>query len=112
MKERLQYRKVTNLEYAHSSGQLKMNLEGIKDNYFSQANKLNLNAESKDFKNIHKLKISKDTVNIVFLKPTECNLETGRYGSEMLCNVKIEGNDPFVYVEKLPGLKERLSMTD
>ena len=112
MKEIFQYRKVTNLEYIPNSGKLKINLEGSKDNYFSIANKLDLDAESKEYKNIRNLRISKDSINIVFLKPTICNLETGRYGSEMVCNVKIEGKKPFVYVEKLPSLKERLFMNE
>ncbi len=101
----LQYRNVTDLEYSLDKGEIKINMSGTSDNYYSKIDEIKINPEKA---NLNNLEIFKNVVKMRFTNPIICNIESGRYFSSMRCGVEFEGENKDKIVEKLEGLKSRI----
>ncbi len=101
MTDTLQYRKVIGLEYILGQGDMKINMEGIGDNYYSNLDEVEINPEKLDLNNFE---INKNTIKIKFSTPIICNVNSGRHYSTMICGTEFEGQDKELLVEKLGGL--------
>ncbi|MEF8879159.1 MAG: hypothetical protein V5A64_02050 [Candidatus Thermoplasmatota archaeon] len=109
MSEVIQYRDVVALDYSLEKGEIKIRIDGIADNYYSDIDKLSINPEETDLSSIQ---VFKNCVRLFFSSPTICNLRSSRYFNNMICGVKFEGKDEDKVVEKLEGLSERLKMEE
>lgn len=105
MKDILQYRKVTSLEYVLGKGQMKINMDGTNDNYYSTIDEVEIN--TKELKMEH-LEISENIVSMKFSEPIICNINSGRYYSSMKCGAKLEGKNTSLFVEKLESLSDKI----
>ena len=101
MVDTLQYRKVIGLEYILGQGDMKSNMEGTSDNYYSKLDEVEINPEKLDLNNFE---INKNTIKIKFSTPVICNVNSGRHYSTMICGTEFEGQDKELLVEKLGGL--------
>ena len=108
IKEIYQYRNVMHINYIPHSKKLTMNIQDTNDDYVSQADEIDMDAFSDEFKFIKNISIRKDYLSVDFSKPIHCNLESGRYEHKMICNVQIEGENRSALVEKIPGLEDRI----
>ena len=108
MREIYQYRNVKHLEYIPSSGKLTMNVEGSNDDYITQANNVETDVLSLDYSHVKNISIKTDKLLLDFLDPINCNLESNRYEDKLICNVNLEGENTTAFVEKLPGLADRI----
>jgi len=104
MNDLLQYRKVTSLEYVLGQGDMKINIKGTDDNYYSKLDEVEINPEKIDLNNFE---ISKDTIKIKFSTPIICNINSGRHYSTMMCGTEFEGQDEDLLVERLRGISDR-----
>ncbi|OYT29224.1 hypothetical protein B6U98_03010 [Thermoplasmatales archaeon ex4572_165] len=108
MKKVYQYRNVKHLEYIPSSGKLTMNIDGSDDDYVTQANNVEMDILSQDFRHVKHVAIKSDALHVDFLNPINCNLESSRYDEKLICNVDLEGENTTAFVEKIPGLADRI----
>lgn len=109
MSDILQYRKVISLEYSLKKGEIKINMEGTSDNYYSKIDEVKINPENA---NLSHLEIFKKVVKMRFSRPIVCNIESGRYFSSMRCGVKIDGKNKDLLVEKLENLASKLGVDE
>lgn len=107
MGETLQYRRVTKLGYSLGNGQIKINMDGSNDDYFSNVDEIQIDPGNVDLNNFE---IGEDAVKIDFLKPVVCNIRSGRYYKSMTCGAKLEGKNRVLYVEKLEDLASKLEI--
>jgi hypothetical protein len=106
MSDILQYRRVTELEYRLGEGRTKINLEGTSNNYFSKVDDVQIDPKCVALSH---LVLNTDGIRLKFASPIICNIETGKHYSSMMCGVKLEGDDKEAFVEKIDGLKKRLT---
>jgi len=110
MGDTLQYRRVMRLEYALGSGDLKLNMEGSNDNYYSNVDEVQINPNDVD---LGDFKLDKNAVIMNFSKSIICNINAGKYYNSIMCGAKFEGKDKSLFVERLDSLASRLeSMLD
>lgn len=109
MSEVIQYRDVVALDYSLEKGEIKIKIDGSNDNYYCDIDKLSINPKETDLSSIQ---VFKNCVRLFFSRPTICNLRSSRYFNNMICGVKIEGEDKDKLVEKLKGLSERLKIEE
>ena len=83
----LQYRRVVGLEYSLGKGEMKINMEGTNDDYYSNVDEVQINPEVVDLNN---LGLDKNAVTMRFSKPIICNISSGKYYSSMMCGAKFE----------------------
>lgn len=106
MTDVFQYRQVIELEYLLGKGQINIKMENTNDIYYSKIDEVKINPKITFLK---KFMIFKDSVRLNFSKPIICNIQSGRNFSSMFCGVDFEGKDKNILVERLDGLKDRLS---
>ena len=107
MTDILQYRQVKKLEYTLGQGEMKINMEGTLDNYFSNIDEIEINPSKLDMEHIE---INENIISMKFTEPIICNVNSGRYHSVMTCGTKFEGDDENSLVERLEGLADKISM--
>jgi hypothetical protein len=105
MGDTLQYRRVNRLEYALGGGELKINMDGSNDDYFSNVDEVQINPNDVDLSDF---KLDKNAVIMNFSKPIICNINAGKYFNSMMCGAKFEGKDKGLFVERLDSLASRL----
>jgi len=108
MKKIYQYRNVKHLKYIPSSGKLTMNIEGSDDDYVTQVNNVEMDVLSNDYSHVKHVAIKNDVLYVDFLNPINCNLESSRNDEKLICNIDLEGENTTAFVEKLPGLVDRI----
>jgi hypothetical protein len=86
---------------------MRINMEDTNDDYYSNVDELQINPEIVD---LNTLELEKNAVTMLFSKPINCNVKTGRYFSSMICGSKFEGKERNLYVEKLEDLASRLDL--
>jgi hypothetical protein len=106
MGDTLQYRRVNRLEYALGSGELKLNMDGSNDDYYSNVDEVQINPSDVDLSDF---KLDKNTTVINFSKSIICNINTGKYHNSIMCGTKFEGKDKNLFVERLDSLASRFS---
>ena len=107
MSDILQYRKVISLEYALGKGQMRINMQDTNDDYYSNVDEVQIHPEIVD---LNSLELEKNALTMLFSKPINCNVKSGRYFSSMLCGSKLEGKEEKLHVEKLEDLTSKLDM--
>ena len=105
MSDVLQYRKVKELQFSIVNGEMKINMEGSDNNYYTVLDEVEIDPASID---MSYLEINKNLVKMKFVSPIICNVDSGRHFSVMKCGTKFEGKDKDLFVEKLEGLASRL----
>jgi len=105
MGDTLQYRRVNRLEYALGSGELKINMDGSNDNYYSNVDEVQINPNDVDLSDF---KLDKNAVVMNFSKPIICNINSGKYYNSVMCGTKFEGKDKSLFVERLDSLASRI----
>jgi len=90
-----------------SSGKLTMNIEGS-DDYVTQVNNVEMDALSNDYSHVKHVAIKNDALYVDFLNPINCNLESSRNDEKLIGNIDLDGENTTAFVEKLPGLADRI----
>ena len=85
-----------------------MNILDSKDDFISQVDGIWMDEICKDFRFIKNVTITKDSINLHFINPINCNHESSRYDDKLIINVEKEGENQTAFVEKLPGLADRI----
>jgi hypothetical protein len=105
MGDTLQYRRVVGLEYSLGNGEIKINMDGTNDDYYSNVDEVQINPSSIDLNNFQ---LDKEAVTMHFSKPIICNINSGKYHSSMKCGAKFEGKESSQFVERLEDLADRI----
>jgi len=100
----LQYRRVVGLEYSLGKGEMKINMEGTNDDYYSNVDEVQINPDVVDLNNFG---LDKNEVTMRFSKPIICNINSGKYSSSMMCGARFEGKERGLLVEKLEDLASK-----
>jgi len=104
MTDLVQYRQVVNLEYQLGEGNMKIDMEGTDDNYYSKLDEVEINPQIVDLKN---LVINKNYIKMQFSAPVMCNVRDGKHFSSMMIGVKFEGDDKEKLVERIDRIAGR-----
>jgi len=106
----LQYRCVVGLEYSFAKGEIKINMEGTNDDYYSNVDEVQINPDVVD---LDKFGLDRNAVTMRFSKPIICNINSGKYSSSMMCGARFEGKERGLLVEKLEDLASKFGfLTD
>ena len=90
MGDTLQYRRVIGLQYSLGKGEIKINMDGTNDDYYSNVDEIQIDPRNID---LNTLQLEKEAVTMQFSKPIICNIKSGKYLSTMLCGAKFEGKE-------------------
>ena len=104
MNDLYKFERTMNIEYSSQSGNLKMNLEGGANNFYSFLNELEV---SPNIVNIGSLKINRIGVHIELSAPVLCETDGEKFETKML-GVKFEGVKPDSLLKKIPGITKGL----
>lgn len=107
MGDTLQYRKVIGAKYSFTNGEIKINLDGTNNNYFSNIDEIQLNPTDIELEDLH---LEKDAISMIFSKPIICNIKSGKYHSSMFCGAKMEGKQIDSYVERLEDISDKIEI--
>jgi len=100
----LQYRCVVVLKYSFGKGEIKINMDGTNDDYYSNVDEVQINPDVVDLKNFG---LDRNAVTMSFSKPIICNINSGKYFSSMMCGARFEGKERGQLVEKLEDLASK-----
>jgi len=107
MSDLLQYRRITELKYSLVKGEMKINMQGTDDNYYSDVDEIEINPNINE---LEKIGLYKNVLTMNFTKPIICNVNSGKYYSSMKCGTEIEGKNEELLIEKLDNLASRLDI--
>ena len=107
MGDTLQYRRVIGAKYSFVNGEIKINLDGTNNDYFSNIDEIQLNSNDIELEDLH---LKKDAISLNFSKPIICNIKSGKYHSSMFCGAKMEGKQISSYVERLEDLSDKIDV--
>lgn len=105
--DKFQYRKVVGLEYSFGLGEMKINMKGTTHNYYSKLDEVEINPKNLD---LNSIEINNNRIHLKFSKPINCNVDSGRYVSTMMCGTELDGKNKDEFVERLDGLADKLGM--
>jgi len=103
MEDTIQYRRVIGLEYTLGTGEIKIDMENVTDNYFSKPDEVEINPKNV---NLNHFGINDNVITIRFVSPINCNLTTERRFTTMTCGTKLEGDDLETNIEKINDSKK------
>ena len=104
MGDTLQYRRVIGLQYTLGKGEIKINMVGTIDDYYSNVDEVQINPSTVGLNN---LELDRNAVTMRFSEPIICNIRSGKYHSSMMCGAKFEGKESSLLVERLEDLADR-----
>ena len=105
--DKFQYRKVVGLEYYLGLGEMKINMQGTSHNYFTKLDEVKINTKKLD---VDDVEINNNRINLKFSEPINCNVDSGRHISTMICGTDLEGKNRQELIERLEGLADRLGV--
>ena len=105
MTDTIQYRQVVGLEYTFGLGEMKINMEGADDNYYSKLDEVEIDPKTVD---LSRFELNKNAVKMRFSTPVMCDIHGGEHYSLMKIGAKFEGKDKNLFIERIDGLASRL----
>ena len=92
-----QYRQVANMKYGLDTGQVNIDINGLKP-FIVNLDSMDVDPKEVD---VEELIITRRTVEMKFSNPIICNINSHQFGSSMDCGVKFTGKNPEALIEKI-----------
>ena len=78
--------------------EMKINIEGVDDNYYVKLDEIIINPKIVDF---HNIEIKKNSIKMDFEAPLICNKDNINISKSIMIGVKLEGKDKNIFNEKV-----------